>query len=136
MPARVSVQAYPGETFDGRVAAIAPEVDARNRHLRIEVRVLNPRSALLSGMYGAAAIPLERAPQVVAVPREAVATRDGQRVVLRVDGETVQQVVVTEGVTDGRVVQIATGLQSGDVIVADARQNVAAGARVNPVFAK
>ena len=136
MPARVSVQAHPGETFEGRVAAIAPEVDARNRHFRIEVRVPNPRTALLSGMYGAAAIPLERAPQVVAVPREAVATRDGKRVVLRVDGETVQQVVVTEGVTDGRVVQIATGLQSGDVIVADARQNVAAGARVNPVFAK
>ena len=70
------------------------------------------------------------------MPREAVATRDGQRVVLRLDGERVQQVVVTEGVTDGRVVQIATGLRSGDVIVADARQNVAAGARVNPVFAK
>ena len=136
MPARVSVQAHPGQTFDGRVAAIAPEVDARNRHFRIEVRVPNPRTALLSGMYGAAAIPLERAPQVVAVPREAVATRDGQRVVLRLDGETVQQVTVTEGVTDGRVVQIATGLKSGDVIVADARQNVAAGARVNPVFGK
>ena len=136
MPARVSVQAHPGETFDGRVAAIAPEVDARNRHFRIEVRVPNPRTALLSGMYGAAAIPLERASQVVAVPREAVATRDGKRVVLRVEGETVQQVVVTEGVTDGRVVQIATGLQSGDVIVADARQNVTAGARVNPVFAR
>ena len=136
MPARVSVQAHPGQTFDGRVAAIAPEVDARNRHFRIEVRVPNPRTALLSGMYGAAAIPLERAPQVVAVPREAVATRDGQRVVLRLDGETVQQVAVTEGVTDGRVVQIAAGLKSGDVIVADARQNVAAGARVNPVFAK
>lgn len=136
MPARITVQARPGETFEGRVAAIAPEVDARNRHFRIEVRVPNPRTALLSGMYGAAAIPLERAPQVVAVPREAVATRDGQRIVLRLDGETVQQVVVTEGVTDGRVVQIATGLQSGDVIVADARQNVAAGARVNPVFAK
>ena len=136
MPARVSVQAHPGETFDGRVAAIAPEVDARNRHFRIEVRVPNPRTALLSGMYGAAAIPLERAPQVVAVPRDAVATRDGQRVVLRVEGETVQQVVVTEGITDGRVVQIAAGLQSGDVIVADARQNVAAGARVNPVFAR
>ena len=136
MPARITVQARPGETFEGRVTAIAPEVDARNRHFRIEVRVPNPRTALLSGMYGAAAIPLERAPQVVAVPRDAVATRDGQRVVLRVEGETVQQVVVTEGVTDGRVVQIATGLQPGDVIVADARQNVAAGARVNPVFAR
>jgi RND family efflux transporter MFP subunit len=136
MPARVTVQARPGETFEGRVAAIAPEVDARNRHFRIEVRVPNPRTALLSGMYGAAAIPLEKAPQVVAVPREAVTTREGRRVVLRLDGDTVQQVVVTEGVSDGRVVQIATGLQPGDVIVSDARQNVAAGARVNPIFAR
>ena len=136
MPARITVQAHPGETFEGRLAAVAPEVDARNRHFRIEVRVPNPRTALLSGMYGAATIPLEKAPQVVAVPREAVTTRDGQRVVLRVDGETVQQVAVTEGVTDGRVVQIATGLQPGDVIVSDARQNVAAGTRVNPVFAR
>ena len=136
MPARVSVQAKPGEIFEGRVAAIAPEVDARNRHFRIEVRVPNPRMALLSGMYGSAAIPLERAPQVVAVPREAVTTRDGKRVVLKVSGETVQPVAVTEGVTDGRVVQIATGLQPGDVIVSDARQSVADGARVNPVFAR
>jgi hypothetical protein len=43
---------------------------------------------------------------------------------------------VTEGVTDGRVIEIATGLQPGDVIVSDARQNVAAGAKVNPVFAR
>jgi RND family efflux transporter MFP subunit len=136
MPARITVQARPGETFEGRVAAIAPEVDARNRHFRIEVRVPNPRTALLSGMYGAAAIPLEKAPQVVAVPREAVTTREGKRVVLRLDGDTVQQVAVTEGVTDGRVVQIASGLQPGDVIVSDARQNVAAGARVNPIFAR
>jgi membrane fusion protein, multidrug efflux system len=134
MPARVSVQAKPGETFEGRVAAIAPEVDARNRHFRIEVRVPNPRTSLLSGMYGSARIPLERAPQVVAVPREAVTTREGQRIVLKVAGDTLQAVPVTEGVTDGRVVQIATGLQPGDVIVSDARQNVAAGARVNPVF--
>lgn len=136
MPARVTAQARPGETFDGRVTAIAPEVDARNRHFRIEVRVPNPRGALLSGMYGAAAIPLARAPQVVAVPREAVTTREGTRVVLRVEGDTVRPVAVTEGLTDGRVVQIASGLQPGDVIVSDARQNVAAGAVVNPIFTR
>jgi RND family efflux transporter MFP subunit len=135
-PARVTVQARPGDTFEGRVAAIAPEVDARNRHFRIEVRVANPRGTLLSGMYGAAAIPLERAENVVAVPREAVTTRDGRRVALKVNGDVVETVDVTEGVSNGRVVQIASGLQPGDVIVSDARQDVAAGTRVNPVFAR
>ena len=136
MPARVTAQARPGEIFEGRLAAIAPEIDARNRHFRIEVRIPNPGTALLSGMYGAATIPLERAAQVVAVPREAVITRDGQRMALRIDGNTVSAVPVTEGVTDGRIVQIASGLEPGDVIVSDARQDVAVGATVNPIFAR
>lgn len=136
MPARVTAQAHPGDVFDGRLAAIAPEVDARNRHFKIEIRIANPRGTLLSGMYGAAAIPLERATQVVAVPREAVTTRDGKRVALRIDTDMLHEVPVTEGVTDGRLVQIASGLQAGDTIVSDARQDVAVGTKVNPVFVK
>ena len=136
MSARVTAQAHPGTLFDGRLAAIAPEVDARNRHFKIEIRIANPRGTLLSGMYGAAAIPLERAAQVVAVPREAVTTRDGKRVALRIDIDMLREVPVTEGLTDGRLVQIASGLKAGDTIVSDARQNVAVGITINPVFAK
>jgi len=134
MPARVSAQARPGDMFQGRVAAIAPEVDAKNRHFRIEVRVANPRGDLLSGMYGSASIPLERASQVLAVPREAVTTRDGKRVTLRIESDTVREVAVSEGLSDGRLVQIADGLQPGDVIVSDARQDVPVGTKVNPVL--
>ena len=134
MPARVSVQARPGEFVDGQVAAIAPEVDARNRHFAIEVRTANPEMRLLSGMYGVATIPLERVEQVVAIPREAVISRGSTRVALKVDGGTVVEVPVTEGLASGTHVQIASGLQSGDTIVADARREVSAGSRVNPIF--
>jgi len=136
MPARVTAQAHPGDLFDGRLAAIAPEVDARNRHFKIEIRIANPRGTLLSGMYGVAAIPLERAAQVVAVPREAVTTRDGKRVALRIDKGVIQEVPVNEGLIDGSVVEIASGLQAGDTIVSDARQDVPAGSKVNAIFVK
>ena len=136
MPVRVTAQALPGQAFDGRLAAIAPEIDARNRHFRIEVRMANPGSTLLSGMYGSAAIPLERAAQVLTVPRDAVTTRDGKRVALRIEENVIQAVPVTEGLTDGVVTEIATGLKAGDTIVSDARQDVATGAKVNPVFAR
>jgi RND family efflux transporter MFP subunit len=136
MPARVTAQARPGDVFEGRVAAIAPEVDARNRHFRIEVRIANPGTMLLSGMYGSADIPLERATQVVAVPREAVTTRNGKRVAIRIDKDTLTEVPVSEGLTDGRLVQIASGLKAGDTIMADARQDVAAGTKVNPIVSR
>jgi RND family efflux transporter MFP subunit len=135
MPARISVQARPGETFDGRLAAIAPEVDARNRHFAIEVRTSNPGS-LLSGMYATATIPLEHVAGALAVPRNAIATRDGRRVVFKVDQGIVRDVPVIEGLSNGTQVQISDGLQAGDVIVADARRDVAPGTKVNPVFAK
>lgn len=136
MPARITVQARPGEVFEGRIAALAPEVDARNRHFAIEIRTPNPDVTLLSGMYATATIPLERASQVVTVPREALITRGTARVALRIQDGVVQEAPVTEGLASGSLVQVASGLRAGDVIVSDARREVAAGVKVNPVFQK
>jgi RND family efflux transporter MFP subunit len=133
MPARVTVQARPGETFEGRIGAIAPEVDARNRHFTVEVRTANPSGALLSGMYGVAAIPLARAEDALAVPREAVTSRDGARVVLKVTGDTVTPAPVTEGVNNGTLVEVTSGVSQGDLVLADGRRDLAPGTRVNPV---
>jgi cobalt-zinc-cadmium efflux system membrane fusion protein len=134
MPALVSVQAKPGETFTGQVAAIVPEVDQRNRHFRIEVRVPNAEGALLAGMYASARLVLAQADEALIVPREAVVARDGQRVVLRINGDTVAPVAVVEGLSDGRVVQIVSGLTAGDQVLADARRQLPADARVKPVL--
>jgi RND family efflux transporter MFP subunit len=133
MQARVSVQAKPGETFAGQLAAIAPEVDERNRHFQIEVRVPNESRALLSGMYATARLVEATSAQALLVPIEAVVTRDGKRVVQRVQGDTVSSVEVVEGLKDGRRVQIVKGLSAGDVVMADARRPLAPGARVRGI---
>jgi RND family efflux transporter MFP subunit len=133
MKAAVQAQAKPGHVYEGELAAIAPEVDERNRHFRIEVRVPNQQRDLLSGMYAAARIVTSSQAGAVLVPREAIGTRDGKRVVLRLQGDTVAAVPVVEGLSDGVRVQIVEGLAAGDIVVADARRQVAAGARVRPV---
>lgn len=133
LPAVVSVQAKPGETFTGQLAAIAPEVDQRNRHFRVEVRVANADGALLAGMYATARVVLARADAVLAIPREAVITRDGTRTALKVQGDRVTAVPVVEGLSDGRVVQIVSGLKAGDHVVADARRQLSPDARVNAI---
>ena len=134
LPAAVAVQAKPGQTFTGQLAAIVPEVDERNRHFRIEVRVANADGALLSGMYATARLVLTRADQVLTLPREAVGSRDGKRLVLKVDGDKVSNVVVTEGLSDGRLVQILSGISAGDLVISDARRQLPADARVKPVL--
>lgn len=132
--AAVSLAARPGEVFEGRLAAIAPEVDARNRHFQVEIRVDNRGERLLSGMYASARIVVARAEGIV-VPREAVFDRDGRRAVYRLQGDLVQIVPVVEGLSNGSTVQIVAGLSTGDLVISDARREVAAGARVRPVIA-
>ncbi len=133
MPARLTVQARPGESFEGRVAAIAPEVDARNRHFAIEVRTTNPSGTLLSGMYGVATIPLARATDVLTVPRAAITTRDGARVVMKVSDNTIEVSPVTEGLSNGTLIEVTQGLSAGDVILADTGRELASGTTVNPI---
>lgn len=136
MRARVEVQAKPGATFAGQLAAIAPEVDPRNRHFRVEVRVPNDGRTLLSGMYATARIIEATAADAVLVPHEAVTAKDGRRIVMKLAGDRVIAVPVTEGLGDGARVQILTGLAAGDLVLADARRPLAAGARVRGIEAR
>jgi RND family efflux transporter MFP subunit len=133
MKAAIQAQAKPGQVFEGELAAIAPEVDERNRHFRIEVRVPNQQRDLLSGMYATARIVTSSQSDAVLLPREAIGTRDGKRVVLKLQNDTVTPVPVVEGLSDGARVQIVDGVAAGDTVVADARRQVAAGARVRAV---
>lgn len=133
LKAKVLVQAKPGESFAGQLAAIAPEVDERNRHFMIDVRVPNPSRALLSGMYATARIIEATTVNAVLVPKAAVMTKDGKRVVRKVQGDAVSTVEVVEGISDDTRVQIVKGLASGDTVVADARRQIPAGAKVRGI---
>ena len=133
LKALVSVQAKPGQAFEGQLAAIAPEVDERNRHFMVDVRVPNSNRGLLSGMYATARITESTVANAVLVPKEAVMTRDGKRIVQKIQGDIVATVVVTEGLSDGTRVQIVSGLAPGDTVMADARRQIPAGSKVRGI---
>ncbi|MHB9007675.1 MAG: efflux RND transporter periplasmic adaptor subunit, partial [Limisphaerales bacterium] len=46
-----TVEAWPGETFAGRIAFIAPDVDKRTRTVPVRVNVPNPDARLKPGMF-------------------------------------------------------------------------------------
>lgn len=135
LKANVSVPAKPGVAVAGQLAAIAPEVDARNRHFKIDVRVPNANRALLSGMYATARIIEATATNAVLLPKDAVMTKDGKRMVQKIQGDTIATVVVTEGLSDGTRVQIVSGLAAGDIVMADARRQIPTGAKVRGIAA-
>ena len=81
----VSVPAYPGETFKGRVAAVLPEVNATTRTLKARVELANPGGKLKPGMFANVKIdPAGEKKETVLVPSEAVIVT-GERSVVIVD---------------------------------------------------
>lgn len=118
MPVRITADALRDRTFDGRVARIAPQATVVQNvtQYAVVVEVANPDRALRLGMTVDAEFVILERRDVLLVPAEAVRGADPTRVVLVVEGETLTPVPVTVGATDGRQVEIASGLREGQTV--------------------
>src|SRR5208282_3816529 len=70
-PATVTVDAYPGTNFDGRVDFIQPQIDPMTRTAKVRCEFSNPKGQLLPGMFAHVALDLPMGEQTV-VPDTAV----------------------------------------------------------------
>jgi membrane fusion protein (multidrug efflux system) len=116
-PARVDVDAFPGEVFEGRVARIAPVLDPATRTAQMEVEIPNPSFRLKPGMYARVALQLGRRERALVVPRNALVDVDGRRGVFLVEGGQAKFQLVEVGLQDERVVEIVGGLAEGQAVV-------------------
>src|SRR5579863_7913492 len=70
-PATVTVDAYPGASFDGRVDFIQPQIDPMTRTAKVRCEFTNPKGQLLPGMFAHVALDLPMGVQTV-IPDTAV----------------------------------------------------------------
>ena len=83
--ARIEVDAFPAESFEGRVARMAPILDPATRTAEIEIEVPNSDFRLKPGMYARVILVVGNKSEALVVPREAVVIRTSARGVFRVD---------------------------------------------------
>jgi multidrug efflux pump subunit AcrA (membrane-fusion protein) len=136
MPVEISLDALPDARFRGSVTRIVPTVDrakatvmTKVRFEQIDPRVLPEMSAkvvFLSQRPGEADFK-----PVVAVNPKTVVERDGKKVVLRIDGDTLLAVPVSPGRTLGDALEITGGaLKPGERLVLSPADKLVGGARV------
>jgi len=127
---RVTVDAVPGRTFEGRIYAIDPTVDVNGRAVRLRARVPNPDRVLFPGLFARVQIVVERRENAVLVPESAVFSRGQERLVYRVvDGHAVLTRVELGQRRPGQV-EVIAGLGHEAVVVTAGQQQVRDGARV------
>jgi Cu(I)/Ag(I) efflux system membrane fusion protein len=120
-PARVTVQAYPGETFSGAVAYVYPTVTVEARTGRVRVELANPGLRLKPGMYAEVELEIPSGGPRLVVPRGAVhATGVRSWVFLQTSEGTLVAREVTTGLVAEGDIEILAGLEEGDSVVASA----------------
>ena len=113
----VTLDALPGRTFEGRVFAINPLVDAAGRSLVIRAQVQNPDAALRPGMFARVRLITKETKDALVVPEQALVPQGQDQYVFRVADGKAQRVKVEVGQrSDGRV-EILSGVAPDDIVV-------------------
>ena len=127
----VSVEAYPGRTFTGKITRINPSVDQQTRAFEVEALIDNRESLLKPGFFVKATIPSNYVVDALIVPQDALVYVYGVYKVFVIDGNTLKEREVKIGERTGDEVEIVEGLSAGErVALATKGQDLKEGAIV------
>src|SRR4051812_45817998 len=129
-PVNFEVDAYPGQQFTGTIKYVAPSLQADQRALTIEANVPNANGMLKPGLFATARIERAERTSGVVVPKSAVQITSGTSRVFVVNGDHVEDRIVTTGDTVGDLIEITTGLKSGERVATQSVGQLADGTKV------
>ncbi|HBG20849.1 MAG TPA: efflux transporter periplasmic adaptor subunit [Desulfobulbaceae bacterium] len=127
LPVRITTDSLPGETIEGRITTVNPEVDPATRNIRTQATIANPDDILRPGMYADLAVVLPTDREVLAIPTTAVLYAPYGDSVFLVEekkdektgkvGKVLRQQFVRLGESRGDFMAVTEGLQGGETIV-------------------
>jgi cobalt-zinc-cadmium efflux system membrane fusion protein len=119
-PVTITTAAYPALQLRGRVNYIDPQVQTETRTAKLRAEVANSSDRLRLGMFVDVSIAGRSGRSVVMVPKTSVQMMGTQSVVFvsTGPGRFVQR-AVTPGDTVDDTVAISSGLEAGDMVVAE-----------------
>src|SRR5271166_4435347 len=129
----VRLQALSGRDFEGKVTRTSWTLDVKNRTLRTEIDVPNPKGTLRPGLYAYATVVVEEHVEALSVPTSALIRQDSKTYCVAVtDGRAVRKPVVV-GLDDGTRAEILSGLQGTEAIVKAYASSLADGQSVTVI---
>lgn len=126
----VHVDAFRDRGFTGRVARIAPVLDAATRSASIEIEIHNPEGLLKAEMFARVELDLASTRDSVLIPRDALVYRGTQPGVYLVENDRPVFRPIETGLTQGDRVEVLANLPAGAAIVGRGASMIAEGDRI------
>ncbi|HEY0366383.1 MAG TPA: efflux RND transporter periplasmic adaptor subunit [Pyrinomonadaceae bacterium] len=114
---KVSVPAFPGVSFSGRVILITSVVDPETRSVKVRTEVANADGRLKPDMFASVQIITDLRRTAISIPQAAVLDDGGKTVVFIAAGNGYAKREVHAGIQGNGRVEIIDGLQAGDKVV-------------------
>ena len=114
----ISIDAYPGETFEGKVSIVYPTVNSATRTFQIEVQIANAKQRVRPGMFARVTLNFGTANRVL-VPDQAVVKQSGsgERFVYVVSGGKAYHKTIELGRRLGAEYEVLSGVDDGAEVV-------------------
>ena len=115
----LQVPAYPDQTFDGTVSAVAPGVDQKTRTASVRIQPQAAAGKLKPGMMAQVSIITATQSDALLVPREAIvgaASPNSPATLVTLDNGRADRVTVQVGLVGDRTVQVSSGLNDGQIV--------------------
>jgi RND family efflux transporter MFP subunit len=120
--ATVTVDAFAGRDFTGRVARLSEAVDPATRTMAVEIDIDNHDHTLKPGMFAEVTIPVAVHANAITVPSIAVQKDDRGLFLYTVDRDTSYRVDITTGLEKNGETEILTGLDTTRPIIVTGQQ--------------
>jgi membrane fusion protein (multidrug efflux system) len=129
----VLVDAFRGETFSGKVYAIAPEVDVGGRSFMVRAQIANDDNRLVPGLFAQVELVLERKENALLIPEAALMPAGDKQYVYRIEDGKAVRAEVSLGMRQGDLVEVISGLDPGAQIVTAGQMKIMDGSKVQPL---
>lgn len=126
----VELDALPGRSFEARVQAVDPLIDANGRSIGVRASIPNQKLQLRPGMFARVSTLFGVRERARVVPEEAIVPQGGRQFVIKLvpgpDNDTLvsRRVEVKVGIRRPGQVEIVEGLQDGDTVVTAGQQRL------------
>jgi RND family efflux transporter MFP subunit len=128
--AAIAVDAYPNETFEGKVSRINPTVDSVSRTCQIEVLVPNQERKLRPGNFAKIAVLTRQDARAVTIPEESLVSFAGVQKIFVVRDGKAAAIEVQVGVRGDNWLEVVGDVRPGDQVVTTGYTQLADGMAV------
>ena len=134
LPIEAKFAAYKNKTYKGEIESVASRIDAQTRSILTRVKIKNENSELIPGALVEIQIKYNER-NALSIPDTSIMNQGAKKFVYKVlENSTVNKLEVNTGTRYEGNIEVLSGLNIGDKVVAEGLMKVRPGAKIKPII--